>query len=76
VSNERHEPYTPKDPAQQAAWDRMWDLVIAKALPHVLAYIEEQEERERRELAGSESPSEPVPLEYLHKTIAAEGGRD
>jgi hypothetical protein len=31
-------------PAQRLAWNRMWDMVIAKALPHVMAYLQEQEE--------------------------------
>ena len=28
-------------PAQRQAWDAMWDMLIAKAMPHVLTYIQE-----------------------------------
>jgi hypothetical protein len=33
----------PTDPIQRYAWDRMWDMLIAKAMPHVIAYIQERD---------------------------------
>jgi len=32
-------------PAQQVAWDRMWDMLISGAMPHVLTYLQEEQQR-------------------------------